>query len=363
MKKFCCLGLATALASALAAPALQAGTIYYGAYPNVVVVYDEGKATPTKTLSLESGQPRSLILSKDGKRLYAMTISTSGIEVIDTASQNVIDHVSLNSGGTRYRIYGGVPDSTGRYFYLIGIRFDKLNDRYLVSKRQYLAVDMQEKKIVRAVDLADEDVGPSRRQLLLMSPDDKTLYVIDDKIRAVDTSNFKVKSRIDLAKPGFEKWIDLNFGAAQESQRSSSEYVTLLTASDAILKNKVFGIGRFNLVTGTLDFKPIGPAPDELLGLQVTPDNKKAYGVITNGKLGNKRCEFWQLDLTRNTVVDTREFECRSRLRFDISSDAKKLYVHGASYDMAIYDAKTMKLEKVVNMGYDQSGAGLVVVP
>ncbi len=69
--------------------------------------------------------------------------------------------------------------------------------------------------------------------------------------------------------------------------------------SDPIVHNRVFGIARFDLSTRQFDFTPIGPSPAGMTGLHVAPGKKDAYTVITNGTLGNKRCEFWHFDLER----------------------------------------------------------------
>jgi hypothetical protein len=70
----------------------------------------------------------------------------------------------------------------------------------------------------------------------------------------------------------------------------------------------MFGIGRFNLTNRTFDFTPIGPVPTGMAGLEVTPDGKDGYTVVTNGTLGNKRCEFWHFDMATNKVMEKAEF-------------------------------------------------------
>ncbi|MFT4045968.1 MAG: hypothetical protein QM661_04650 [Solimonas sp.] len=356
------LGLAVAAATVLAAPSLHAGTIFAGGYPDKLLVFDEALGKTTQRLILSIGLPRGMQLSNDGKRLYVTSVS-SGIEVVDVATRKSLDSFSLDGPRTRYRFNGGVADSKGRYFYLLGEHFDKLNDRYKVSKYQYIAVDLKEKKIVRAVDVADEDLPQnSYRQRLLLSEDDKTLYVLGEKITVVDTADFKVTQRIDLAKPPAGEFEDGSFGGSLETLRSPREYVSLFNASEGPIGNNVFGIARFDLSTKHIDFKPIGPAPEAVAGLQVTPDGKEGYTVATIGKLGNRRCEFWRFDLGSNTVLAKSEFECRSRFNLGMSADGSKLYIYGASYEIDVYDAKTLRYEKTWALGNDATGAGIVVI-
>jgi hypothetical protein len=99
-----------------------------------------------------------------------------------------------------------------------------------------------------------------------------------------------------------------------------------------------------------------------MTGLQVAPDKKDAYVVVTNGTLGNKRCEMWRFDLGTNVVKDRAEFPCRSRFSFGISGDGKKLYVYGAGFQIEVYDAATLKYEKTWDLNNDITMAGLIEV-
>ena len=43
----------------------------------------------------------------------------------------------------------------------------------------------------------------------------------------------------------------------------------------------MFGLARFDLSTRQIDFNPIGPAPAGMAGIEVTPDKKWAYTVVS----------------------------------------------------------------------------------
>jgi hypothetical protein len=43
-------------------------------------------------------------------------------------------------------------------------------------------------------------------------------------------------------------------------------------ASDPYIHNKQFGIAHFKLSDKTFTYKPIGPAPYQMAGMQVSPD-------------------------------------------------------------------------------------------
>lgn len=356
--------LTIGLAALGIAGSASASTLFLGSYPDTLLVFDEARGVVKSQIKLASGLPTSMQMSEDGKRIYVTTITTSGIEVIDTATHKVINQFSLNDGATRWRISGGVADPTGRYFYTSGTKIEKGIDRYTISKPLYIVVDLQEKTVSRTQEVAEEDSrgGGGRGGAYKVSRDGKSLYMFGDKVRILDLATLKVTDRIDLAKPEGTGLEEVGFGGQLDNQRSPGQYVSLFNASDPYIHNKMFGIARFDLETRQFDFTPIGPAPDAMAGLQVAPNGSEAYTVVTNGKLGNKRCEFWRFDLKTNVVLQKTEFQCRSRFRFGMSGNGAKLYIYGASYDIEVYDAKTLKLEKTWDLGYDTTGAGMVVV-
>ncbi|TYC87001.1 YncE family protein [Novosphingobium sp. BW1] len=353
-----------ALGAALAfAQPAAADTIVIGGYPDQVQFIDDTSGKVTDLVTLETGLPDNLQLSQDRSKLYVTTLTHTGIEVIDTKTRKVLNHFELNTPSTRYRFKGGVPDPTGRYFYAIGQRFDKEVDLFRVSKFQYYTIDLKSGDVVRAVDFAEEDNGPGWAASMAISPDGKTLYVFGDKVRVLDTKDFSVLDRIDLAKPQSSALQDVSFGGTLNSRQDPGTYVSLFNGEDPYIHNKVFGIARFDLTQRSFTFDPIGPAPDRLEGLQVTPDGKEGYTVAVMDDLGDQRCEFWHFDLETNTAVGKAEFECRRRFYFAMSADGKKLYIYGAGYDIAVYDAATLKLEADWEVRNDITMAGLLHLP
>jgi len=353
------LGLCVWLAAA--SVPVAAGTMYLGAYPDEILAFDESNGTLKQKLKLPNGLPTSMRLSNDEKLLYVTTITTSGIDVIDVATRKVVSSMSLNTPTEKYRFFGGVPDPTGRYFYTMATKIEKQADRYVIGKPQFLVIDLKQKKIARSRDLDDEDDTGGYRNGFMLSEDGKTLYLLRDKVLVVNTADLKVAERFDLAKPELAGMENINFGGGVQSMRSPREFVSLFNATDPYIHNKTFGIARLNLATREFTFTPIGPAPSAMTGLEVTPDGKEGYTVVTNGTLGNKRCEFWRFDLANNVVLGRAEFECRSRFSFGMSGDGSKLYIYGASFDIEVYDARTLKFEKKWDLGSDVTMAGMVI--
>jgi hypothetical protein len=155
---------------------------------------------------------------------------------------------------------------------------------------------------------------------------------------------------------------NIGFGGQLDSFRDPTQRISIFNSSDPIVHNRVFGIGRFDLVTRQMEFTPIGPAASSMAGLQVTADKKDAYTVVSTGDHGNKRCEFWHFDLTTNKLNEKAEFACRTRFSFGMSSNGKKLYIYGANFEIEVYDAATLKYEKTWDLNNDITMAGLIFV-
>ncbi|MEL0251684.1 MAG: hypothetical protein VW935_07020 [Novosphingobium sp.] len=360
MKK---LGLALVSLLASTAPA-QASTVFMGSYPDKMLIVDEATGEIKDRITLASGLPTSMRISNDQKKIYVTTITTSGIEVIDTATKKVTNSFSLNTPTTRYRFGGGVPDPTGKYFYTMLQKFEKLQDRWTVSPQMFGVIDLTKKAVVRTADVPDEDVrnGAGRGNYML-SKDGSTLFLIRDKVLVIDTAALKVKDRLEFSKPEATGIEGVSFGGGVEALRNPDQYVSMFTAQDPYIRNKVYGVGRFDLVSNSFDFRPIGPAPvgGGMAGLQVSKDMKEGWTVVTQEKVGNKRCEFWHLDLTTNLVKNKAEFPCRTRFQFGMSGDGKLLYIYGASYDIEMYDAQTLQHVKTIDLGNDTTGAGMII--
>ncbi len=342
-------------------------TLFLGAYPDAVIVFDESKGQIVDRIPLTTGLPTSLRLSTDKKKIYVTTNDHSGVEVIDVATRKVINHFELNTATRRFRFNGGTPDNDGKLFYTVTTEIDKQVDRYEIGKPKYTVIDLAQQKIVKTVDIPAEDEGANAggygRGNFELSPDGKYLYQFRDKVVILSSDDFKVVDRIDLAKPDEPGLENVGFGGLLDSIGEPGQHISFFMAADPVVHNRLFGIARFDLSTRQVDFTPIGPAPSGMAGIQIAPDKKAAYTVVANGAHGNKRCEFWAFDLSNDHITQTAEVPCRTRFSFGMSGDGKKLYFYGAGFEIEVYDAATLKYEKTWDLHNDVTGAGMIVLP
>jgi DNA-binding beta-propeller fold protein YncE len=350
----------------LCAALAHAGTLFCGAYPDVVLVIDEAQGKVTDRIKMVTGLPRSLRLSPDRKTIYVSTNDKDGFEVIDVATHKVTNQFVLDNPTHRYRVNGGAPDPEGKLLYASTTEIVKEADRYTIGKPKYTIIDLGQQKITKTVDQPTEPAGGRGGGFggggFEVSPDGKYLYQFGSNVTVLKAEDFSVVEKIDLELPGGLPMENLGLGGLIEGLSDPEQRVSIFNYSDPIVHNRVFGLARFDLNKRKFDFTPIGPAPTSATGLHITPDKKMGYTVSTNGTGGNRRCEFLGIDLTTTKLARTSEVPCRNRFSFGISADGKKLYMYGAGYEIDVYDAVTFKHEATWDLQNDMTGA-MVVLP
>jgi hypothetical protein len=343
------------------------GTIFLPGYPDRILVIDEATQQVIDKIPSEIGIPTGITRSYDRKKIYVTSNDNDGIEVIEIASRKVLQHFVLNTGNHKYRINGVAPDPGDKILYTVVREVAKQADRFEVGKLKYAVIDLAQQKIVRTADMSPEDQEANGayygRSPFHVSPDGKYIYQFRNKITILDTGDFHVVDRIDLAKPDFPELAEIGMGAPLETLDEQGAYVSLFNAEDPIVHRSLFGIAHFDLNSRQFKFTEIGPAPAGMIGLQVAPGGKIGYSVVLNGEHGNRRCEFWAFDIAGNRRTMSSEFPCRPRFSFGISSDGKHLYVYGAGFEIEVWNAATLKLEHVMNLQNDVTMGGIIVVP
>jgi len=345
----------------------QAGTLFLPAYPNALLVFDEGKGEIVDRIPLTTGTPRAMRLSQDRKTIYVTTVDHNGVEVVDVATRKVTNHFVLNTSTKQFRMRGGAADPAGKLFYTVTKEIDKFPDHFEVGAAKFTVIDLADQKIVKTVDIPREDAAANEagfgRTPFEVSPDGKFVYQFGRTINVFRADDFKLIDRIDLAQPDFPGMERIRLGGDLDLIGQPGRHISLFNSTDPVVHNKLFGIARFDLETRQMDFDPIGPAPEAMAGLQVTPDRKFAYTVVSNGVHGNKRCEFWAFDLSSDRITQTVEVPCRARFSFGMASSGKKLYIYGAGFEIEVYDAATLQLERTWDLKTDITPAGIVVLP
>jgi hypothetical protein len=122
------------------------------------------------------------------------------------------------------------------------------------------------------------------------------------------------------------------------------------------MNRRIMGIGRVNLAAKSVEFHPIGPA--EGVGFAMTPDRKRAYGLLQ--QIG--RFEFWSFDLEQKKLLNRTPFNGRPRMALRVSSNGRLLYIYQAGATIDVYDAGAYKYLRTIEMNADQT-TGLFSLP
>ena len=246
----------------IACAAAQAGTLFLPAYPDHVLVIDEATQKVLDTIPTQAGLPTSIRLSLDRKTIFIGTNDHNGISVIDIASHKVLNHFILNGGNRQVRFNSFAADPTDKLIYTVVTEVVKQIDRFEVGKPKYAVIDLEQQKITRTADVPEEDVDAVTgfmRGLMYVSPDGKYLYQFRDHVAILDTTNFKVVDRIELAKPDFPGLSDVGMGPVMQSVSEPGFYTSLFNAEDPAVHRKMFGIARFDLNSRAFEFKADRP--------------------------------------------------------------------------------------------------------
>ncbi|HEX4809654.1 MAG TPA: hypothetical protein VH325_12030 [Bryobacteraceae bacterium] len=333
--------------------------IYIGVWPHNILVVDESNYQVVKSIELSTDAPENLVVTSDHKKLIAWTLKESGIEIVDLEKGEVVESWKL--GGTNLQMLpaGLAVDPTGNLLYANVISSKRLTDRWDTSISKICVIDLKQHKIVKESEwdpsFGDQDIFGEFH----VSPDGKYLYDFSSKITIFDTSTLKKAESIELAKPAFNDLEHLRFSPQSDPNQDGNSLSGIYETEDPIVHRKTYGLATFHLNERKFDFTPIGPvfpgiATGSAFGvssLRVTPDHQKAYAMALAGEHGDRRCEFWTIDVGRRKLAQRQDFDCRTGAYygFNLSSTGDRVVLLSGN-DLEIFNPIDMKLEKGVSL-------------
>ena len=328
--------------------------LYIGTYGGNIQIFDEATEKMVDEIKLQTGIPRSLILSADKKRFYVLDSLLEKVEIVDIASRKTVDTFTLSSGPTKTRIRSMQVDPLQRFMILLTRSATRKSDRWEISDVALQLYDLQQKKITRDIPWPG---GEARENVnIRFSPDGKLLYFFGDDVLIVETENFTEVDTWQLSRPIEQGLGRVNFGAVDEINDDPGFFTGLFTVQDPVQNRRIMGIGRVNLVGKSVEFHPIGPS--EGVGFAMAPDRKRAYGLLQ--QIGHY--EFWSFDLEQKKLLSRTEFQGRPRMALRVSSNGRLLYVFQAGATIDVYDAATYRYLRTIEMNADQT-TNLFILP
>jgi DNA-binding beta-propeller fold protein YncE len=367
----CCLAYSMAVAQTPSSPLMYVGTL-----DKKLLIIDENKEAVVGEIPL-GGIPRTTALSADKKKLHILSTQML-LETVDLEAKKVISSFSLNDPRTKVRIMANAPtilegggtrysglavDPKGRYIYTTMRNVVKELDQYRIDPPQFVAIDLQDKKIAKAWPFPkDINQGFGFNATYKVSADGKRLYVFQEDILVFDLDTFKQIDRIELAQPPFPGASPYRLAAGDDPADAPDSVTSVFTAVDPIVHKGTMGLAHIDLTTRKVDYFPIGPLLP-MQHFQLSPDRKFGYSVmpkISTG--GNRESEWWVWDLQNHKVIKKKELDARpTGLRFAVSGDGKKLYFFGNA-TIEIFDSATLESRKVMYLDKDTT-TNLVTLP
>ena len=367
----CCLVYSLAVAQTPSARLMYVGTL-----DKKLLIMDEDKDAVVGEIPL-GGIPRTTVLSFDKKKLYILSTQML-LETVDLEAKKVISSFSLNDPRTKVRVAANAPtilegggarytglavDPTGKYIYTTLRNVVKTLDEYRIDPPQFVAIDMEEKKIAKAWPFPkDMNGGFGFNATYKVSADGKKLYVFQENILVFDLDTFKQIDTIELAQPPFPGASPYRLAASEDPFDAPDSVTSVFTAVDPVVHKGTMGMAHIDLNTRKVDYFPIGPLLP-MQNFQVSPDRKRGYSVMVNiGTGGNRLSEWWVWDLEAHKVIKKKELDSRpTGMRFAVSSDGKKLYFFGNS-TIEVFDSATLESKKLMELKRDTT-TNLVTLP
>ena len=327
---------------------------YIGTYGGNVQIFDEATEQKIGEVTLQTGIPRSLILSQNRQHFYVLDSTLEKIEVVDIASRSTLSEFTLSEGNKKTRIRSMQVDPLERFMILLSRSATKLVDRWQIGDVALQLYDLREKRITRSIPWPR---GEERENFnIRFSPDGKLLYFFGDDILILETENFTEVDTWPISRPTEAGLGRINFGAIDDTYDEPGFFTGIFTMQDPVQNRRIMGVGRVNLVGKSIDFSPIGPA--EGVSFAMAPDRKRGYGLLQ--QIG--RYEFWAFDLENKKLLNRTPFEGRPRMALKVSSNGKLLYIFNAGATIDVYEAATYKYLRTIQMDADQT-TSLFILP
>jgi len=344
--------------------------MYIGTLDKKLLVIDEDKEEVVDTISL-GGIPRTTVLSGDRKKLHIFTTQML-LETVDLESRKLVSSFSLADPRSRPRMQASAPDRlllggggnarysglavdpTGRFLYTTMKLVIKDIDEYRIEPPQFIAIDLQDKKIAKSWPFPKEmDQGFGFNATYKVSPDGKLLYVFQDDILVFDLNTFKQVDKMELAQPPYPGASPYRLAANEDSMDDPNTVTSVFTSVDSVVHKGTLGMASINLNSRKVDYFPIGPLLP-MMGFQLSPDHKRGYSVMPKIGIGaNRETEWWKWDIPSHTVVKKKAFESRPTFRFSVGGDGRKLYLYGAGSSLEVWDADTLESRKLLFLNKD----------
>jgi DNA-binding beta-propeller fold protein YncE len=307
-------------------------------HPRSLLIFDGSRDEIVGEIQTRGRNPRELVSSPDGKWVYATTESRTQVEAVNMQTRAVERVFNLTPPGYRLTIFGMTLSRKGDCLYLHVKPIRELPDEYKLDPPQIWSLDLQTGKTQKVAEVPEGVAA-----LAVMG--DGRIVASGRDLYYIDVNQGRIVRTLPLAtvyKPD-QGSLDMLavFAQPERSRILSVPYYT----TDPITGRDMFGMSNLDLETGKLDLVDLGRPPIALYSTVVSPDHKRAYGVLA---------QLVSVDLQARKLLKVVDVGHTGYI-VNISRNGKKVYVSGASHFIHVYDAETLKLLKTLDLPGDAS--------
>ena len=326
------------------------GKIYLGSYTRRIAVIDEATEKLTADIPLQTGLLWAMRLSADATRFYVQSADQEHFEVVDVASRKTLDTFTLSDGDRHVRALAFDVDPQNRFMVLVARTTTKLIDRFDIGAPTFIQYDLKEHKVVRTVPWATDPEPMYYYLQLRFSPDGKLLYAFANEIVVYDAASLKKVDAWDLSLPNEPAVGRFDLSSMDETNDEPGYFTALFTLRDPVQRRRMLVVGRVNLGHKSIDFFPLGPAPEHAeVSFALGADRKHGYMLLQD--IG--RYELWTIDMPGRKFQSKVVFDARPRMALRSSSNGRILYIYEAGNTIDLYEAEGFRYLRRITLDGD----------
>jgi hypothetical protein len=309
-----------------AAAAAGADRFYYLGY-GIIQVIDGETDTIVADIAVR-GAMREADVSADRRFLY-VAASRHLVHKVDLQANRVVATTDVNNDGWNRVMFGFALAADGRTAYGGFMSRRTAGDEVIVAPPVVAQFDLDTGRMLRTIDV------PWGVSHLVSVRGGETLYAFGKDLYKIDTTGAAL--RLVETVPMFEKKMNiLPFWdyAFDNGGVASMPYYT----------PELMGLLLVDQKSGTVTDLPLAGPPAMAYSVVLAPDGRHAYAVMD---------DLTVIDLARKRYVRSVPVEEGTCYGVNVSGDGRKIYVGGGGSTVTVYDAKTLRRLKVLQMASD----------
>jgi len=301
-------------------------TFYYLGYGLIQIVDGDSDAI-VGDIPVD-GWIRESDFTVDRKHMYVVT-KRHLIHKIDLVEKRVVHTIDVFGDGWDRFIYGFdlAPDGKSAFVTLLS-RTTRPGEA-VVMPPMLAQIDLEDGHVMRSIEV------PWGSTSLVSVKNSSNIYVIGKDIVKVDVSAREMK--VIGTYPMFEKkWniLPLWDNTMENGGVFMANYYT----------PELMGLVSIDTSSGEIMDTPLDGPPVFAYSVMLSPDKKKVYAVMD---------ELTVIDLETRTYEHVIPIPGGTHYAINVSSDGSKIYVSGGGATTTIFDAKSLKPIKVLQMETD----------